>query len=109
MEHFLSMNIKLSYLYRDGANYKNFNDVIFLNPSNLSLLAIEALIKEKLIDGAWFVANDWDLPDLHFKEYPWDFEIDHGWHEFEGVEETLEIVTDNKNINDFLLCIRPKN
>ena len=96
------MNIKFSYLYRDGANYKQFNDVVFNNPTNLTVKAIEVTIKEKLIDRQWFVAKDWGLPDLHFKEYARDSEIDHFWHEFEGIEETLEEVTEKNCIEDFI-------
>ena len=32
------MNIKLTYLYRDGANYKKFNEVVFLNKNGLAML-----------------------------------------------------------------------
>jgi hypothetical protein len=99
------MNIKLSYLYRDGANYKQFNEVVFHNPRNLSTQEIAATIKEKLIDSQWFVAKDWGLPDLHFKEFTWDSEIDHDWHEFESIEETLDLVTTGNNIEDFLLLV----
>ena len=101
----LSMSISLSYLYRDGANYKNYNEVIFDNPNNLKVQVIEATIREKLIDGQWFSANSWALPDMHFKEYAWDSEIDHDWHEFNGVEETVEQATDNNSIEGFLLLV----
>lgn len=81
-------NIKFSYLYRDGANYKNFKALIFGNPDNIDLTKIEQLIRSKLIDGIWFYDNEWKLPDLHFKF--WDDEIDHTWHEFESVTYTDE-------------------
>jgi hypothetical protein len=97
------MNLKFAYLYRDGANYKNFNEVIFSNPNSRSVKDVESLIKMALIDEAWFVAKDWNLPDIHFKEYPWDPETDHEWHEFEFIQETLERVTENISIEDFLV------
>ena len=83
------MNIKFSYLYRDGANYKQFNKIVFNNPTNLTLLEIEAAINAKLIDNQWFVAIDWGLPDLHFKEYTWDSApFRHlGWCKHPGSEE----------------------
>jgi len=31
------MNLKFAYLYRDGANYKNFNEVIFSNPNKIMI------------------------------------------------------------------------
>jgi hypothetical protein len=99
------MNIKFSYLYRDGANYKQFNEVVFSNPNNLTGNEIEATIKKQLIDSEWFVAKDWKLPDMRFKEYAWDSEIDHDWHEFESIEETLEQVTTGNKIEHFLLVV----
>lgn len=108
------MNIKFSYLYRDGANYKQFNEVVFSNPNNLPMNKIEATIKKRLIDSQWFVAKDWDLPDMHFKEHGWDSDIDHDWHEFEVIEETSEKVTEENSIEDFLFlstgsCPQQKN
>lgn len=81
-------NIKFSYLYRDGANYKKFHSVIFSNPTNIDLQEIETLIRSKLIFGEWFYVDQWKLPDLHFET--WDKEIDHTFHEFESVEYTDE-------------------
>lgn len=97
------MNIKFSYLYRDGANYKNFNEVVFLNPDGIGLEEIKSIIKKRLVDGCWFIVKDWNLPDLHFKEYPWDNSIDHEWHEFESVEETEAAPTQALPIHKFLL------
>lgn len=51
------MNVKLSYLYRDYCNYKNFNEVIFTNPENLSIEQIKNSLTEKLMDGEWFYAS----------------------------------------------------
>ena len=96
------MSIKFLYFYRDGANYKNFNEVFFSNPLNLPIEKIEEVIQKNLIDGQWFYANKWNLPDLHFKAYAWDSDIDHDWHEFEAVEQTQESATENLSIEDFL-------
>ena len=74
-------------------------------PNDLNVKEIETIIKEKLIDGQWFVAKEWRLPDMHFKEFAWDSEIDHDWHEFESIEETLELVTTGNNIEDFLSLV----
>ena len=80
------MNIQLCYLYRDGANYKTHDAVTFSNTGNLSLQHIKDTISKSLIDGSWFYASKWQLPDLHFED--WDEEIDHNWHEFDSIEET---------------------
>jgi hypothetical protein len=100
-------NIKFSYLYRDGANYKNHNSITFDNPDNIEPSALENLIRSKLIDGTWFYVNEWHLPDLHFNT--WDQEIDHPWHEFESVEysdEALEVVF---NLKEFIAAIKKTN
>jgi hypothetical protein len=77
-------NIKLSYLYRDAANYKNHSFIILNNPTNIELAEIENLIHQKLIDDTWFYVDKWNLPDLHLGK--WDNEIDHTWHEFDGFD-----------------------
>jgi len=99
------MNIKFSYLYRDGGNYKNFNEIIFYNPNDRTLVEVECIIKEKLIDGTWFYCHDWGLPDMHFKNYQYDSEIDVDWHEFDSIEETEENATDAGCIEEFLLLV----
>jgi hypothetical protein len=96
------MNIKLSYFYRDAANYKNFGEVVFANAADLPLAQIEQLIRSKLIEATWFVADKWTLPDLHFKEFNWDSELDHEWHEYEMLEETTDDVIDNRDISEFI-------
>jgi len=96
-------NIKFSYLYRDGANYKNYNSIIFDNPDNIVLSELENLIRSKLIDGTWFYVNEWKLPDLHFKA--WDDGIDHAWHEFESVEYTDEQINIPCKLDEFIAII----
>ncbi|GAB3922934.1 hypothetical protein [Mucilaginibacter myungsuensis] len=83
-------NIKFNYLYRDAGNYKTFGSVMFADPDHLSLQELEARIRSKLIDGQWFYAGEWQVPDLH--THPWDEELDHGFHEFESLELTEEEV-----------------
>ena len=100
------MNIKLSYLYRDASNYKQFHEVVFANPNNIPFKEILPLIRSRLIDECWFIAKDWNLPDMHFKEYNWDEEIDHEWHELEFIEETTDAEAQSISIEDFLEIIR---
>ena len=99
------LNIKFSYLYRDGGNYKQFNSVIFSNPNNRTLIEIDTSIKENLIEEQWFVAKHWNVPDMHFKEYAWNPSIDHDWHEFDCIVETNEEVTETLSIDEFVLLI----
>jgi len=81
-------NIKFSYLYRDGSNYKNYGHIIFANPNNNSIEELKAIIRSKLIDDTWFYANEWYLPHLRFANL--DIDNDPTWHEFESIEYTKE-------------------
>jgi hypothetical protein len=45
---------------------------------------------------------------MHFREYAWDFEIDHEWHEFDSIEETKQTATEKISIADFLTLIEIK-
>ncbi len=99
-------NIQFNYMYRDGANYKNHGEAIFPNPENIDLQEAEKIIRAKLIDEEWFYVNEWGLKDLHFEK--WDNEIDHTWHEFEGLEPTNELPTDARTLKRFLESIPPQ-
>lgn len=70
----LSLNIQLSYLYRDAGNYKLFGQVIFRNPENLSIDEIKSKIQVKLIEGEFFNAEKWGLPALQFENYLQDMD-----------------------------------
>lgn len=93
------MNVKLIYLYRDGANYKNWLEEVFTNLCDIPLEEISKQIRTKLIDGTWFYADKWGLKDLHFNN--WDNDIDHLWHEFDNVAETAELAN-RGDISSFL-------
>lgn len=95
-----NLNIQLNYLYRDGANYKQFENVILENQTGLAIEEAERLIREKLISSEFFVPQDWGLPAL--QHYKYDPEIDHEWHEFENFEETEDKATDDRDVLDFL-------
>ncbi len=102
------MNIKFIYLYRDAANYKQHNKVVFTNPNKFPPQEIRSIIRSRLIDNGWFIAKDLHLPDIHFKNYNWDDEIDHQWHELESIEERTEAETQPRSIEDFLELITVK-
>ena len=100
-------NIKFSYLYRDAGNYKNFGCIVFSNPANLPLATVEANIKRHLIDGCWFYAEEWQLPDLRFADTSYN---DPTWHEFEGVEYTNEVPTlELSSLLSLWDCFVPRN
>jgi len=66
------------------------------------LIPEQSGITKNLIDENWFIAKDWNLPDMHFKEYDWDDETDHYCHEFSGIEETNDIPTVQQSIEELI-------
>jgi hypothetical protein len=94
------LNLKLNYMYRDGANYKQFGSMIFKNENLITPRIATEKVKEKLISAEFFVPQDWNLPRL--QKHPYDSEIDHEWHEFESFEWTDEDMTDDREVSDFL-------
>ena len=97
------MNIKFIYRYRDYANYKKYNEVIFSNPSNKSIKDVEQFILNHLFDNKLFYTTEWKLPDLHFDD--WDPDIDHFVHEFESVRETEDEPSIKTTIQEFFTII----
>jgi len=87
------MNILFEYLYRDAGNNKNWGSVIFSNREGLSVEELTLKIRSGLIDGEFFEVDKLGVPPLYFDRY--DPELDHGWHEFFGIEETGEGVRDS--------------
>jgi len=100
----MTNNIKLSYLYRDGGNYKNYSSLIFSNPSDIDLSELVSLIQSKLIDSTWFYVNEWKIPDLNFGN--WDNRFDPSWHEFESVEYTNEQPNTPLNLDELIMEIK---
>lgn len=92
-------NVAFNYLYRDGANYKQWDFEVFTNNTVIPIDRIESSIRAYLIDGEWFYADKWGLKDLH--HFKWDNEVDNLWHEFDSVEETAESATKG-DIAEFL-------
>jgi hypothetical protein len=89
------MNLRLNYMYRDYGNFKGRNSIVFRNHENLSPALAEELVRSVLIDGMYFVARKAHLPDLFFKDFAYDPDLDHNWHEFDDFEETEGDATDD--------------
>jgi hypothetical protein len=97
-------NIKFSYFYRDGANYKKFDDVIFANPDSVNLSEIESIISGKLIEETWFYADEWKLPELFLNTF--HFRVDPTWHEFESIEYTDEVPNSVISLSEFIEAVK---
>lgn len=96
------MNVKFNYLYRDGGNYKTFGSIIFINPTGLSINEIEQKLRDKLIDDCFFDPKILQVPALKHSNFSYDPELDHNFNEFESIEETVEMATGKRTINEFL-------
>jgi len=96
------MAIVFVYLYRDGGNFKNWGEACFKNEQGLSLEEIDARIRESLIDGMYFSAEQVGLPTLYFEER--NDALDHEWHEFDQVREDEErtVAPTDIDVGDFL-------
>ena len=91
-------NIKFEYLFRDENNYKEYGEVIFSNPSKLSLKFIKRCITENLIEDLWFYPDSWGIPKFSFHITP-SFGFNDGlWYEFTNVSETEMEITIPKGI-----------
>lgn len=97
-------NIKFVYLYRDGANYKSWDELIFTNPDQLTLDEIEDRLVSAFLVDQLFVANHISVPEKFLFLDGKFTKFDHCYHEFDHVEFCDEYPTDNLNrsITDFL-------
>jgi len=80
--------------------------VIFSNQEAILVNEIELRIRQHLIEGEYFIPTDWGIVPLMFENY--DEELDHEWHEYLGIEETLDEITDNRSMKSFIEFISCK-
>ena len=56
-------NIRFVYLYRDGANYKSWGEVVFANPDQLTLDEIENRLSDAFLPDRLFIASQISIPE----------------------------------------------
>ncbi|MFZ1938228.1 MAG: hypothetical protein WBA18_05380 [Terracidiphilus sp.] len=105
------MNIEFNYLYRDCGNFKNLGKAIFANQRKLSAKEIHEKLLSAVMPEPFFRASDLGLPDLYFKDFPYDPELDHELHEYRSVSETQEPPNDarNRDITELVSAIENKH
>lgn len=93
----------MTYLYRDGGNYKTWQEVVFSNRSENSAEQLTHEIKQRLISGQFF---DQSLAPIPI-EYPdsYDPELDHTWLEFHSFEEVDEAPQIEHDILEFIFSL----
>lgn len=77
-------NTAISYMYRDGANYKEGERVVIAGRLTL------AEVEECLDDEDGFIPGDVGLPELQERLQGFPSGDDHVWHELEEMEPTAE-------------------
>jgi hypothetical protein len=82
------MNIEFQYLYRDWGNFKNFGSLVFGNRSRLATDEIRRRVERAINCDHAFVASRLKVPELFFRDIPYNPEFDHGFHEFFDALET---------------------
>lgn len=102
------MNIELEYCYRDFGNNKRYNSVIFSNRSNTPLWKIEEGLLRHLGDRHTFSASQLELPEMFFRDCPYDPSLDWEMHEYCGAKETDVPTNDarGRDIREFLSQLR---
>lgn len=95
------------YLYRDAGNHKAFGCVVLEGRISETQ---HSLIVQKFDDGAYFVAEQLDIPVLYDQLYRWSSGStadDHCWHEWLDFREVEEKLLPKESyvwgtVNDFL-------
>jgi hypothetical protein len=100
-------NVKFNYLYRDGSNYKSWEEVVFTNPDQLTLGEIETRLIDAFLPDKLFIASQVSIPEKFLFANGIFTKFDHCYHEFDSVEICEENPTDDlkRSINDFLKVI----
>jgi len=98
-------NTKFNYLYRDAGNYKKWGSVVFANPDGLTLDSIRWALQSAFLQDGLFIAEQIRLRDVFFFAEGNTTSDDHCFHEFDGVEATLEVPHDkhSRTIGQFIV------
>jgi len=97
-------NIKFSYLYRDGSNFKRWSDIVFTNPNDLSLDAVAKALGDAFDKDGLFIAHQVRVPEIFLYGKTDANADDHCFHEFYQVTGCFEIPNDlhGRSIDQFI-------
>jgi hypothetical protein len=90
----MTPNARFTYMYRDGANYKKGNAVVFPNPERVSLASMKNRLQDVFLVDATFVADQIRLPEVFLYSDGRITSHDHCLHEFCSIEETQDTPND---------------
>jgi hypothetical protein len=92
-------------MYRDGANYKKWDSVVFSNPETVGLASITNRLQAAFLVDDTFVADQVRIPEVFLYSNGQIDQDDHCLHEFCSIEETLDTANDthSRSILAFVL------
>jgi len=91
------MNTRFEYMYRDGQNYKQYNEVVIKGEFTLDQL------RPHLYEGEFFMPSEVGLDDL--QEYPYR-NCDHVWHQLVSAEPTEDAPTAEVDADELVAGFR---
>jgi hypothetical protein len=97
-------NVEISYLYRDGGNYKKWGRVVFSNPDQLSIRSVEKDLRNAFLEDGLFIASQIRIPEIFLYADGKFSSDDHCFHEFDRANLTLNSANDKheRSIAEFL-------
>jgi hypothetical protein len=93
------VNTRVHYMYRDGSNYKQYEEVVFSG----EITADERRTVAAALDGndlEWFLPEQVGLETL-YDRFETHFDDDHPWHELYEIEVTDALPTQDEDIHAF--------
>jgi hypothetical protein len=97
-------NVRFSYLYRDGSNYKKWGEIVFSNPKGISDESVSKKLRKAFLSDGLFVAHQVRVPEVFLAAENQLTEDDHCFHEFDSVKITFDPPDDRhgRSIGDFV-------
>lgn len=101
-------NIQFNYVYRDAGNYKNWAEIVFDNPDELTCQVVMKIFRDAFSPDGLFIANQIRVPDAFLYTRGDANSDDHCFHEFDSVDSTAKAPTDrlSRSISQFIAEVR---
>jgi hypothetical protein len=89
-------NIELSYVYRDGNNFKKFASVVFSNPERMTIGSVTEKLKQAFDADGLFIAGQIRLPEVFLWADGRLSYDDHCYHQLDTVRVTADAPSDTR-------------
>lgn len=89
--------VRFNYLYRDGANFKSWGEVIFSNSPKILLQTMEERLSRSFLPDGQFIASQIGIPEVFLFHSAKMTSYDHCFHEFFSLESCQGPSTDGFN------------